>query len=464
MRWLLLVMLVACGDNRLVPDAALDVPIDAALDSAPYVDLAITPTEHDFGSVSALAQMSDPYAFTVENRGTQTTGPLEVLLSGSGMTSFEIVSTSCTALAPSSTCSVSVRAVHTTLGSKSAILTVRDGAEVAMAGLSFVALTGGGGILISPGAQSFGTIALDRESFTAPLTVTNTSGITTGVLTTTLAGTTPGDFEIVADTCDGMSLAPVQTCTIDVRFAPAVAGARSAALHVTTTPGGSTATALTGTAVLPSQISATPTNAMFGLVIVGLSSTRSITIENTGSSTTGTIASSITGSTMFTVESDTCHGNALAVGASCALVVRFTPVWGQGRRQVATIELAGMQSGDATIAVLGEADLGDGITANPASMTFAATTVGSSSASQTFTVTNTGGAPSGNVTTNLGGNDASHFSISNDTCMGAAIAAGSSCTFDVVFTPMSAGPKSANVSVSTTPGGTATVGLNGEGL
>jgi hypothetical protein len=333
-----------------------------------------------------------------------------------------------------------------------------------MAGLSFVALTGGGGIVISPGAQSFGTIALDRESFTAPLTVTNTSGITTGVLTTTLAGTTPGDFEIVADTCDGMLLPPVQTCTIDVRFAPDVAGARSAALHVTTTPGGSTATALTGTAVLPAQISATPTSVMFGTVVTGLSSTRTLTVENTGNSSTGPITVSTTGSSAFTVENDTCNGIALAVGGSCTVVVRFTAPFGFHTTLLASLELVGAASGSTSVNVMGVADAGDGITVTPTSTTFTATTVGSSSASQTFTVTNTGGAPTGLVTTGVSGNDPAHYAITNDTCDGAQILAGGTCTFDVVFTPMSTGPKSANVTISTTPGGTAAVGLSGTGL
>ena len=87
------------------------------------------------------------------------------------------------------------------------------------------------------------------------------------------------------------------------------------------------------------------------------------------------------------------------------------------------------------------------ISVSPISHDFGDVTVGSTSTAQTFTISNIGYADLEIYTINLTGNDLSEFSIQNDSCSENTILAGSSCTVEVVFSPISQGAKSANLSI-----------------
>jgi hypothetical protein len=77
------------------------------------------------------------------------------------------------------------------------------------------------------------------------------------------------------------------------------------------------------------------------------------------------------------------------------------------------------------------------------------------SSPQTFTVTNSGGSPSGALSSSLGGANPSSFGISSDTCNGIALGAGSTCTLDVHCTTVDANNSifTATVTVTGYPGG-----------
>ena len=93
------------------------------------------------------------------------------------------------------------------------------------------------------------------------------------------------------------------------------------------------------------------------------------------------------------------------------------------------------------------------ISVSPVSFNFGNVNVGSTSASQTLTVSNTGLADLVIGTLSITGTDDSEFSIQNDNCSGQTIAPSGICTVDVTFSPTSLGLKSANLSVpSNDPG------------
>ena len=76
---------------------------------------------------------------------------------------------------------------------------------------------------------------------------------------------------------------------------------------------------------------------------------------------------------------------------------------------------------------------------------------------------NVGFVPSGPATVALGGVGAAQFTIGTDSCTGVKVAAGASCTVNVVFQPVISGAIAATVTVSATPGGSAVVALTGTG-
>ena len=87
------------------------------------------------------------------------------------------------------------------------------------------------------------------------------------------------------------------------------------------------------------------------------------------------------------------------------------------------------------------------ISVSPVSFDFGSVNVGSTSAPRTFTISNAGDTDLVIGTISITGTDASEFSIQNDNCSGQTIAPSDTCTVDVVFSPTSAGSKSANLSI-----------------
>ncbi len=118
-------------------------------------------------------------------------------------------------------------------------------------------------------------------------------------------------------------------------------------------------------------------------------------------------------------------------------------------------------------------DSNNGVCVAPASLaiapsgptTFPSTTVGQTSPTQTFVVTNNGAVPAGTTTgllASLVGGDASQFTIvaGSTTCTG-TVAPGGHCNVVVQFKPTSALGKTTTLSVSATPGLTVSVTLSG---
>jgi hypothetical protein len=74
-------------------------------------------------------------------------------------------------------------------------------------------------------------------------------------------------------------------------------------------------------------------------------------------------------------------------------------------------------------------------------------TIGSS-VSQTFTIISNGGENLEIGNSTITGTDTSEFTIQNDTCSGQTLTTLETCTFDVVFSPSSAGKKTASLEIS----------------
>jgi hypothetical protein len=101
----------------------------------------------------------------------------------------------------------------------------------------------------------------------------------------------------------------------------------------------------------------------------------------------------------------------------------------------------------------------------PASLSFAGTTVGQSSAALSTTLTNTGNAALNISAIGVGGANASDFSITGGSCSaGGSVAAGANCNVQLVFRPAAAGARSASLNIShNATGGSSSVALGGTG-
>jgi hypothetical protein len=187
----------------------------------------------------------------------------------------------------------------------------------------------------------------------------------------------------------------------------------------------------------------------FGGVAVGAtSSAKAVQLSNAG---TGALAiSSIKPNGNYAVTSN-C-GASLPAGSSCTLNLTFSPTnVNANPGSVVVTDASGVQS--VTLTGIG---LQTFLSAAPTALAFGNVTVGQPSASQSFTLTNTGNQAAGGLSILA----SSGYSQTNN--CGSSLAAGASCTVSVTFTPPGAAPDNGSISIAS-GSASASVSLTGTG-
>ncbi len=211
---------------------------------------------------------------------------------------------------------------------------------------------------------------------------------------------------------------------------------------------------ITATSLLQPAISLGPSSLSFAAQAVAtLSATQTVTLTSTGN--TPVTINSLVVSGDF-VESDTCSGQSIAVGATCTIQVVFAPAATGARTGLLTV-YANVAGGQATVALTGIGSAAAAIVLAPVALSFAATIVNQTTAAQIITVSNTGGTPSPLTVPVLTGD----FQITANTC-GATLAAATACSVAVAFTPSGSGTRNGTLSV-TDDAGTQVATLVGTG-
>ena len=182
------------------------------------------------------------------------------------------------------------------------------------------------------------------------------------------------------------------------------------------------------------------------------SSTQTVTVTNTGAATL-TIGS-ISTSGDFS-ETEDCVGG-IAPGGSCQVQVTFSPTAIGARTGVLTV-MANVPGGQQTVSLSGTGTAPLTIVLEPASMSFVGQVVGTVSAAQQLTVSNTSSSPIQLQAESVTGN----FSIAVNTC-GTSLPAQTGCTLAITFDPTQAGVANGLLTVATAQG-TQTVALTGTG-
>jgi hypothetical protein len=138
----------------------------------------------------------------------------------------------------------------------------------------------------------------------------------------------------------------------------------------------------------------------------------------------------------FAVSADNCTGATLVPNASCAVSVIFTPP-AAGNRNAELYFTDNASNSPQAVALSGAAGASGPVAeVTPSSLDFGKQSVGAGTASLPVTLSNTGNAPLAISTLVTSPN----FGQTND--CGASVAAGSSCTINVTFSPPAAGPLS----------------------
>jgi len=260
----------------------------------------------------------------------------------------------------------------------------------------------------TPASKAFPSVTLGQNSL-ATFTVQNVATSATGALAASLAGTGASQFAIGTNGCTA-ALTAAQTCTIQVRFAPTTAGAKTATLQLVGTPGGTLAVSLTGTGVLPALLSIAPGSQDFGAVGVGRTSPPvAFTVTNAGGATSGAVVVA-SSDPAFVVSGSTC--GVLMAGQGCTFNVQFAPAIVQSRSATLTAAAPGVM---ATAAVTGNGVAAPALALSPNPLAFGTVFVGQPK-SMPISVRNVGGLPLGPFSVFLGGANTADFSIDARDC------------------------------------------------
>lgn len=416
---------------------------------------SLSPTAINLGSIDLGASTS--MTFTVTNTTTfvSTVNVTNIAISGTNAADFTQTS-NCTSLAEGATCTITVTFAPSAIGTRTGLLTVTTDST---SNPTLTATLTGVGLnttaTLTPVSATFPNTSISLTSAAQTFTYTNTSAIAETVSSAAVTG----DFSITANTCASASIPASGTCSLSVVFIPTVSGTRTGVLTVTDSSTGNPtlASTLNGTA-LPTTATLTPASQDFGSVYAGggLSAAKLFIFTNTSVVAISPKVISITGN--FT-ETNTC-GTTLAAGAGCTVSVIFAPL------------TTGALSGTLTVTDSSSADpillaslTGTGLPSTaslaPSTLTFGNVIVGVTSASQIVTWTNTSSIPLSISKVSTSGD----FSVTATTCAG-AIAANSSCTVSIAFTPTALYARAGAVTVASTSTAnpTLTATLSGVGV
>jgi hypothetical protein len=330
----------------------------------------------------------------------------------------------------------------------------------------------GPSVSLSSTNLSFGSIQAGSTSTPQPVTLTSNGGEALSVISISLGGADPGQFQ-ESDTCQAPSvLQPAKFCSISITFAPSASatGSQQATLTITdNAPGSPQSVTLSGTGVAPPPpapaVSVTPNPVNFPSTVQGATSSPIlIAVTNSGNATLN-ISSVILGGNNTSDFSMTngCSGSYTA-GTGCIISMTFTPL-AAGQRSAIISIMDDAQNSPQSIQVNGTATAAPQtkpvVSLSSTSLAFGAITQGAASTQQTVMLSNTGGAPLHISSVALGGASPSDFSLTNG-CTANAYAVNAGCTLSVSFAPLLAGSRAATVVlVDDASGSPQTINLSG---
>lgn len=398
-------------------------PTDALAPSS----LTFLPTPVGQSSAAQSVILTNSGDFLLNTISVQESGPFQITNGCGG------------SLAAQSSCSISVVFVPTQTGVQSGTLTVTDALRT-----QTVSLSGSGAapavLSASPAQLTFVAQPLGTTSTAQAFTVHNTGGSAASTIGFQLAGASATSFSVAYTSC-GATLAADSSCTAQITFAPQTAGSNAATLVVSSSTIGVSAiqVALSGTGQASTGLNVSPSQLSFTVDALNQSSApQTVTITNSGSLPANALNVVVTAP--FSLTQNNC-GSSLAAGASCTVGVVFTPT--ANATVAGSLTVGSSAYNSAVVSLIGVGGQAGSISFQPSSLTFPLTGVGSTSTSQTISLTNT----SSVVLTNLAVSVSNPFTIASNGC-GNSLAPGASCMLGVVFSPTAAGSQTGALTVT----------------
>jgi hypothetical protein len=394
--------------------------------------LSAAPASISFGNVQVGT--SQTQSDTLSNTGGTSLTVTQQAVSGPGFSTSGLSFPLTLAPGQSATFSVIFSPQSTGVASGNLALTNDSSTTPLNIALSATAVAAGS-LTGNPTSFTFSNV-LVGASQTQTETLKNSGGES---LTITQAALTAAGFSYTGLSLP-LTLAPNQSTTFGVVFSPTTAGAANGTLSITLSGSSTTLdVALSGTAVLPATLTATPSSLTFTSVQVGKNQTQTETVQNTGG-VSATISQASVAGTGFSI-SGLAAPVTLAPGQSTPFSVTFTPQ--SAGNFTGSVAIASNASNSSLVVSLSGSATGPTqgqLGVSPTTISVGNVTVGSSG-TQTGTLSATGAS----VTVSAVSVGSSEFAISG-LSYPVTISAGQSVNFTVTFTPQASGIASVGIS------------------
>jgi hypothetical protein len=411
--------------------------------SAPAV--ALSPSQLEY-AVQTVGSTSAAQTVLLRNMGSSALSISSITTSGD----FAQTDDCGSSVPAAGNCTFSVTFTPTAAGARSGSISIQDNAAGSPHVISLSGTGTGPGAVLAPTSLTFSAQVVGTSSAAQAVTLTNTGNATLNVGSVQVTGNYSQ-----TDNCPA-ALAASSSCAINVTFTPTASGTRNGTLTISDNAYSSPETVnLTGTGLAPVAVVA-PTTLTFPSQQVGTSSAaQAVTLNNTGNAALNISSIQVTGN--YT-QTDNCPA-ALASSSSCTINVTFTPTASGTRNGTLTIsDNAPGSPQTVSLTGTGSALSAPMATLAPTSLVFAGQQVGTSSAAQAVTLTNSGNAALNISSFLVTGN----FAQTNN--CSATLASHSSCTVSITFTPTASGTRSGALTVSDNAAGSPqTANLTGSG-
>ncbi len=263
-------------------------------------DIGVSPDSIAFGSIEINTTTTQ--SLTISNEGTSVLTVTNVTLNGVNGSEFAVENiTIPLAILPGDS---SVGLVHfqpVTTGEKQASLQIESNDPdenpviVPLTGMAIPVPVPD--ISVTPAVLSFGDVEINNSALQT-LQIINLGSANLVIANTNITGVDSVDFAVLTS-IDSLVVLPNDTSSVDVRFSPVTAGAKSATLQIISNDPdqGIVNVALSGTGITIADIAVSPTSVDFGNVEFGDSTDQTIFLINSGTADLNILSTSITDDT-----------------------------------------------------------------------------------------------------------------------------------------------------------------------
>ena len=412
--------------------------------------ISFSQTAVDFDGIP-VGSTSDWSFITIRNTGTAPLTISEIFVNLSADFIVDGIEDTPIILDPNDLMSISVAFAPVTPGPKNGVIILTSNVEDSPHLVTFEGVGVGFPILsLNQDVHDFGNVHVAEISDFQTFTITNTGSAP--LIITAISDCQSDDFVAEGLNEFPTELAPNESASFRVAFAPLTAGEKTDEIIITHNAAGtSTSISLSGNGVEP-EFSITPTSHHFGDILLGQSSNVQIfTITNTGTSTLdiNSIIVAGTNQSEFSVNVANLPWN-IAPNGTRSFTASFTPTTIGSKVANIVINDDPIRTERTTRAFHFIELTGNGVTPifhiDIESYDFGSIVIGETSDTQTFTISNMGtGDLSINNIIKSGQNQNEFTLIVND--LPWTLTAGDTQTFTVTFFPTTIGSKTANINI-----------------